>query len=282
MNTSVDAAFDRLVHIMAQLRSPEGCPWDREQSFESLRSHIVEEAYELVDAITNKNVDDIKEESGDLLLQIVFISQLAQEEGFFDIKDVISEICDKLIRRHPHVFGKTKVEGSADVLANWEKIKATEKNIQKREDTSILAGIPESLPPLLKAYRMQAKVAHVGFDWEQGNVLPLQEKVEEELQEVRDALSFKESQESVEEEIGDLFFAVVNLSRHLGVNPDVALQRANKKFESRFRQVENMVHEAGKEWNDYNLEELDRFWREVKGSNSATDKNKEASDSSLL
>jgi MazG family protein len=245
-----------------------------------LRSHIIEEAYELVEAITQQDKDEIREEAGDVLLQIVFVAQLAQEKGFFDIKDVISEICDKLIRRHPHVFGDVNVRGSADVLVNWEKIKVREKSTQKRDDTSILAGIPESLPPLLKAYRIQSKVSHVGFDWEKGDIAPLLGKVSEELREVEVA-TLREQQQEMEEEIGDLFFAVVNLSRHLGVNPDVALQRANRKFEYRFRQVEIMIHKEGKEWSDYGLQELEVLWDKAKNFTVSTKRPKKACDSSL-
>ncbi|MDD3707361.1 MAG: nucleoside triphosphate pyrophosphohydrolase [Aminobacterium sp.] len=280
MSTTVNADLERLVSIMARLRAPEGCPWDREQTFETLRSHIIEEAYELVDAISQQDIDEMKEEAGDVLLQIVFVAQLAREQGFFDIKDVISEICDKLIRRHPHVFGEVEVNGSADVLANWEKIKVKEKSLKKREDKSVLAGIPESLPPLLKAYRIQAKVSHVGFDWEKGDIKPVTDKIKEELSEVEAAVN-QEEQERVEEELGDLFFAVVNLSRHLGVNPDIALQRANKKFEERFRQVEKMVHQEGREWEDYQLKDLDCFWNEAKRSESSFGQSKKTCDSSL-
>ncbi|MDD2206565.1 MAG: nucleoside triphosphate pyrophosphohydrolase [Aminobacterium sp.] len=280
MSTTVNADLERLVSIMARLRAPEGCPWDREQTFETLRSHIIEEAYELVDAISQQDIDEMKEEAGDVLLQIVFVAQLAREQGFFDIKDVISEICDKLIRRHPHVFGEVEVNGSADVLANWEKIKVKEKSLKKREDKSVLAGIPESLPPLLKAYRIQAKVSHVGFDWEKGDIKPVTDKIKEELSEVEAAVN-QEEQVRVEEELGDLFFAVVNLSRHLGVNPDIALQRANKKFEERFRQVEKMVHQEGREWEDYQLKDLDCFWNEAKRSESSFGQSKKTCDSSL-
>lgn len=280
MSTTVNADLERLVSIMARLRAPEGCPWDREQTFKTLRSHIIEEAYELVDAISQQDIDEMKEEAGDVLLQIVFVAQLAREQGFFDIKDVISEICDKLIRRHPHVFGEVEVNGSADVLANWEKIKVKEKSLKKREDKSVLAGIPESLPPLLKAYRIQAKVSHVGFDWEKGDIKPVTDKIKEELSEVEAAVN-QEEQERVEEELGDLFFAVVNLSRHLGVNPDIALQRANKKFEERFRQVEKMVHQEGREWEDYQLKDLDCFWNEAKRSESSFGQSKKTCDSSL-
>ena len=280
MDITENFLLGQLVEIMSRLRSPEGCHWDREQTFESLRSHIIEEAYELVEAITQQDKDEIREEAGDVLLQIVFVAQLAQEKGFFDIKDVISEICDKLIRRHPHVFGDVNVRGSADVLVNWEKIKVREKSTQKRDDTSILAGIPESLPPLLKAYRIQSKVSHVGFDWEKGDIAPLLGKVSEELREVEVA-TLREQQQEMEEEIGDLFFAVVNLSRHLGVNPDVALQRANRKFEYRFRQVEIMIHKEGKEWSDYGLQELEVLWDKAKNFTVSTKRPKKACDSSL-
>lgn len=261
-------AFDELIAVMAKLRGEGGCPWDRKQTNETLRTYIVEEAYELVEAITGGIPSDIKEECGDLLLQIVFISQIAKENGQFEIDDVVSGIVQKLVRRHPHVFGSVVANDSDEVLRNWEQIKLKEKEskrgtIKEAESGGILSGVPSGLPALLKAFRIQEKVAHVGFDWEKGNLEPLFDKVYEEIDELREANDLKESSH-IEEEFGDLLFAAVNLGRHLGVNPDVALGRANLKFMSRFAKVEKMVAESGKSWDSFSLAELDNFWNKAK------------------
>ncbi|MCL2768196.1 MAG: nucleoside triphosphate pyrophosphohydrolase, partial [Synergistaceae bacterium] len=211
------SAFEELVGIMEKLRGEGGCPWDRKQSFESLRTYIIEEAYELVEAITNRAPDSIKEESGDLLLQIVFLSSIAKGKCYFDINDVINGICDKLIRRHPHVFSDESAADSDEVLRNWERIKLEEKasdakNSPESENKSILSGVPSGLPALLKAYRIQEKAAHVGFDWEKGNIAPIIDKIYEEIKEVEGAAEEKDVIR-IEDEIGDLLFAGVNLAR---------------------------------------------------------------------
>jgi len=253
---------------MEKLRGEGGCPWDRKQSFETLRTYIVEEAYELVDVITNGLPESIKEESGDLLLQIVFLSSIAKEKCYFDINDVINSLCDKLIRRHPHVFASERAADSDEVLRNWERIKLEEKasdakNTPENERKSILSGVPSGLPALLKAYRIQEKAAHVGFDWKKGNTDPIFEKIQEEINEVKGAAEEKDSA-CIEDEIGDLLFACVNLARHLGVNPDAALGRANAKFISRFSEVEKIVNQSGSDWAVFSLPDLDNLWNLAK------------------
>ena len=237
--------FDEIVNIIERLRAPGGCPWDRKQTLETLRTPITEEAYELSDAITKNDIEGIKEEAGDLLLQVVFVASLAKEKNFFDIKDVVRTICDKLIRRHPHVFGNVEARDSEEVLRNWEKIKAEERR-EKHESTSILAGIPDGLPPLLKANRIQGKVAHVGFDWPKGD------------------LNYDNSQKHIEEEIGDVLFMAVNLARRLKIDPDAALNKVCEKFKKRFEFIEKSAQNEGKNLSDYTLEELDKFWDEAK------------------
>jgi len=247
---------------MEKLRGEGGCPWDRKQDLYTLRAYIIEEAYELVEAITNGIPDNIKEEAGDLLLQIVFISSIAKEKCYFNINDVVNGICDKLIRRHPHVFANESAADSDEVLRNWERIKLEEKaeNIKNaHESKSILSGVPSGLPALLKAYRIQEKAAHVGFDWEKGNTAPVFEKIQEEIKEIKEAVMKKDAA-CIEDEIGDLLFAGVNLARHLGVNPDAALGRTNAKFISRFYEIEKLVAQSGRDWAEFSLMELDGFW----------------------
>jgi MazG family protein len=266
--------FDELVSIMERLRGPGGCPWDREQAMTDLRPYIVEEAYELTDAITRDDAAGIREESGDLLLQIVFLASIASasenEAERFDIRDVVRTLRDKLIRRHPHVFGDVEVDGSAQVIRNWEQIKQQERK-EKKESASVLAGIPKGLPPLLKAHRIQGKAAHVGFDWPKGGpVDPLFGKLYEEAEELRravaacDAANANTANANVEEELGDLLFMTVNLARHLDVNPDAALSRACDKFSARFRSVERDAAAEGRRLDSCTLSELDAFWDNAK------------------
>lgn len=266
-------AFDELFRIMRRLRAPGGCPWDRKQTLESLRAYIVEEAYELVDAIGDGEKEEICEEAGDLLLQVIFIACIAEETDSFQMSDIFRALSSKLIRRHPHVFPQSrsfdgaetkKVETSEDVLVAWEQIKTEEKK-RRKSDASILAGVPSSLPPLARAFRIQSKAAHVGFDWPQGDISPLFGKVREEVDEIRGAIEEKD-ETRIEEEVGDLLFAVVNLARHLDVNPESALQRANRKFSDRFRKVEELVAESGEQWEEHSLERLDSFWELAKSS----------------
>ncbi len=262
--SDVEEAFSRLVSIMERLRAPDGCPWDREQDFSTLRRYIVEEAYELVEAIEGDGERAIMEESGDLLLQVVFISQIASEQGLFSIRDVLDGISTKLIQRHPHVFGNINVADSEEVMRNWEAIKTVEK-LKNGSEASILSGIPRSMPSLLKAYRIQERAAKFGFDWPAGDKGPVIGKVREELSEIEEALSCG-NPDALLEEVGDLFFALVNLSRHCGINPEEALQRASRKFGDRFRLVERSVAESGKPWNKFSLDELDDFWEKAKQS----------------
>ena len=252
--------IERLVEIMRTLRSEEGCPWDREQTLESLRPYAVEEVYEVLDAIDRDHVEDHCEELGDLLLQVVFQAQLRHEEGAFGFEDVARSINEKLIRRHPHVFGDTRVSGSDEVLVNWNAIKATEKK-GRPEPESVLDGVPLSFPALLKAHEIQKKAAKVGFDW--GDIEPVLDKIQEEMEEVKADLESGNT-EGVHEEIGDLLFAVVNLARHTGGNPEQMLLDATRKFQHRFQQVEQTVSDSGRGWPEWTLEELDEIWNSVK------------------
>ena len=270
--------FDDFVSIVERLRAPGGCPWDREQNLTDLRTYIVEEAYELAEAITAGDMGKVREEAGDLLLQIVFLSSIVSEAdravGAFDIKDVVKGIGDKLIRRHPHVFrapGDNSTVNSEQVLRNWERIKQEERR-DKKEDVSVLAGLPKGLPPLLKAHRMQGKAAHVGFDWPKGDIKPLFDKLDEEVEELKEAVAHAGNDaaknDAVENELGDLLFMTVNLARHLNINPDAALSIACNKFEGRFYKVEARAAERGRHLNDCTLEELDALWDEAKKSDT--------------
>ncbi|HAH70071.1 MAG TPA: nucleoside triphosphate pyrophosphohydrolase [Synergistaceae bacterium] len=260
---AIGEKFIKLVDVMKRLRAPDGCPWDREQDYLSLRRYIIEEAYELIEAIENKNRDNICEECGDLLLQVVFVSALAEEIGEFNICNVMDHLTEKLIRRHPHVFGDTIVNSSDDVLKNWEQIKVGERQA-KKVDSSLLAGIPRGLPGLLRAYRIQERAAKVGFDWPKGDPSPVIAKVEEELNELKDNITNGAVREATEEELGDLLFAVANLSRHLKADPETTLHKACVKFSDRFRIVEAEVAVSGREWSDFTLDELEGFWQKAK------------------
>jgi len=259
---NIGACFVELVEIMAKLRAPDGCPWDRKQTLESLKEYVLEEAYELIDAIDSKDTRNICEECGDLLLQVVFVAQIASENRWFDITDVIDVLCDKLRRRHPHVFGNLSVRDSEEVRRNWDMIKLQERD-SKNEERSRLAGVPRSMPALLKAFSIQERAAKAGFDWQAGDLGPLWDKIDEEICELRRALE-AEAAEDIKEEVGDLLFAVVNLSRHIGVNPEEALNRANEKFSKRFRIIEERVEKSGREWSEYTLDELEELWHEAK------------------
>ncbi|MCL4476874.1 MAG: nucleoside triphosphate pyrophosphohydrolase [Nitrospirae bacterium] len=250
--------FEKLVDIMAALRGEKGCPWDREQTRESLKPFLVEETYEVLEAIDEGNPEKIKEELGDLLFQIIFHCQVARERKEFDINDVISKITEKMIGRHPHVFGEATYETSEEVLKQWEERKKEEG--KSRE--SILEGIPRELPSLLRAHRIQARASRVGFDWKQ--VEDVVEKLDEELKEFREALERKDQKE-IEDELGDVFFVLVNISRFVGVNPEDALRKTISKFISRFRYIEMKSAEAGKSLSGMSLEEMDALWDEAKG-----------------
>jgi tetrapyrrole methylase family protein/MazG family protein len=243
----------RLVKIMARLRGPGGCPWDREQTHRSLRHNLVEECYEVLDAMDSGNVDEFRDELGDLLLQIVFHAQMADEAGDFDFDSVAQSIADKLVRRHPHVFGKKRADTSAEVLKQWEQIKKAEN-----KSHSIYAEVPRSLPALVKADKIQRKAARVGFDWKRREDVIA--KIEEELRELKAARRPRD----FEEELGDVLFATVNLARYEKLDAEDLLNRAIHKFVKRFRQVERAVHKRGRHLEDCSLEELDALWEKAK------------------
>jgi len=245
--------FDEFVEIVKRLRRE--CPWDREQTNDSIKAATIEEAYEVVEAIEKKNSEDLKNELGDLLLHVVFHTIIASETQGFVIDDVIDSIQSKLIRRHPHVFGEVKVSGAEEVKKNWEEIKLSEG----RE--SLLDGVPEMLPALQRAHRLQEKAAKVGFDWEKKE--DVWKKVIEEIEEMHKSEG-EDDYEKLEDEVGDVFFAMVNYARFLGVNPENALRRPNTKFIRRFGYVENKIKEKGKKLSDSNLQEMDKYWEESK------------------
>ena len=263
MKTKTSYSFDDLVKIMARLRGPKGCPWDRKQNHQSLLPYLIEETYEVVDTLHRRDMDGLREELGDLLLQIVFHSQLANERQRFSIDDVTDVICRKLIARHPHVFGKTKARTADQVLDNWEKIKLAEKKSEGKSG-GVLSGIPRSLPALLQAYRVQEKTSRFGFDWD--NPAPVLDKVNEEVTELRKSLKKRGAsrKREVEHELGDLLFALVNLSRHLKVDPETALSKANQRFIKRFGYIERNLPKRGKKLGEATLKEMDELWDEAK------------------
>ena len=250
--------LDPLVKVMSRLRSPDGCPWDIEQSHATLRRYIIEEVYEVLEAIDEQDPTHLCEELGDLLLQIVFHARMAEEAGDFSMQDVVDTVTEKLIRRHPHVFGDISVQDAAEVIVNWDAIKRREK---KQKPKSALDGVPQGLPALLRANKLQMKAAKVGFDWD--DIAPVWDKVAEELAELRQAAASGDPAE-IEDELGDVVFAVVNLGRFLGVETEVALNRANNKFSRRFRQVEEMLRQQGRKWQELDLAQMDELWLAVK------------------
>jgi len=247
------ASFQQLLNIMDDLR--EKCPWDRKQTLQSLRQLTIEEMYELADAITENDWKSIKEELGDLLLHIVFYAKIGTEQQQFTIDDVITGICNKLIHRHPHIYGDVEVENEEQVKQNWEKLKL------KEGKKSTLSGVPVSLPALVKAMRLQEKAKQVGFEWD--NTQQVMDKVQEELQELQEALQTGNQQE-VEDEFGDLLFSLVNYSRFLKVDAENALERTNKKFIRRFQQMETLAAQQGRQLSDMTLTEMDGLWNEIK------------------
>jgi ATP diphosphatase len=263
------ASIDKLRWIMAKLRDPEtGCPWDKKQDFASITAHTIEEAYEVVDAIEQQDFVELEKELGDLLFQVIFYSQLGQEQQLFDFDKVVAAICEKLIRRHPHVFSDKSLLTDAEIKENWENEKAKErasKNISEDNvnSISVLTDIPKNLPALSQAAKIQKRCSHVGFDWDDIN--DVFAKIEEEVQEVKEELDAKEiNKEALGEELGDLMFAVVNLCRHAKQDPERLLRQANQKFTKRFHGVEAQVNASGNDFSQHNLEQLEQYWQQVK------------------
>ncbi len=286
--------FEKAVEIMARLREPGGCPWDREQTFDSIKPYTLEETYEVLEAIDNRDWDELTGELGDLLLQVLFYAQMAKEEGTFAIDDVLDRLSNKLINRHPHVFGNVEANTSAQVLRNWEAIKAEEKKkrlaegggktARQEEPPSILAGIPRGVPSLLEAHKLSSKAAHVGFDWP--NIDGLFEKLEEEARELREEVQripppgpvpvgrgvagakeakvSEELRQRMEDEVGDLLFVLVNIARYLSLDPEQALRRTNKKFRRRFQYVEENLRRSGTEPGKASLDDMEALWQESK------------------
>lgn len=250
--------FENLVTIMRRLRGPEGCPWDAEQTHESLTRYLLEEAYEVIEAIETKSTEHLKEELGDLLLQPVFHAAIAEEAGAFTMDDVIHTLCEKLIRRHPHVFGTMEISDSKAQIENWERIKQNEKGTDR---PSALSGVPSHLPALLKAQKITEKAARVGFDWE--HVDQVIAKVMEELREFEEAMASNDN-DRMEAELGDLLFAIVNLGRFLSINPEEALRKTIHRFQNRFQHIENSLHARGQQIQSTSLEEMDCLWEEAK------------------
>ncbi len=254
-------AFDRLVHIMDELR--EKCPWDREQTFESLRKLTIEEAYELAEAIVKKDMDEIKTETGDLLLHIVFYAKLADEQKAFTLAEMINALCEKLIYRHPHVFGEVEAATAEQVLENWEDLKLKENNKKNR---SVLSGVPATLPALTKAMRIQEKVSGIGFDWEKRE--EVWNKLDEEVKEVKEVIGNDPEHPDMarlEEEFGDVLFTVINAARLYGIEPEIALERTNLKFMQRFQEMEKQIRNNGKTLKGSSLEEMEEEWEKAKG-----------------
>jgi len=256
-----EADIQKLVDLMARLRGPNGCPWDKEQTRETLKPMLIEEAYEVLDALDDPDPHELKEELGDLLFQVVFHSQIAAERQEFTLADVVDRNYEKMVRRHPHVFGEADYKTSADVLKNWEDIKAAEKGSAAKAKSSLLDGSPKFLPPLNEAYQLTSKAARVGFDW--GHIDPVFDKLQEELTELREAMRAGDGPK-IREEVGDIFFAMVNVARFLNVDPESALRQTNRKFAQRFQYIEQALRARGKSPKDSTLEEMDALWEEAK------------------
>ena len=262
-------SVDRLLEVMARLRDPEtGCPWDVQQSFATIAPYTIEEAYEVAAAIEDGDMAELKEELGDLLLQVVFHARMAEEAGAFAFEDVAAAISDKMVRRHPHVFGDVSAETADDVKLSWEEIKAAER-AEKAEnsETSALDGVSKGLPALLRASKLQKRAARVGFDWPESSQVFL--KIDEELSELKAEIENGAEHDRLEDELGDLFFVLVNLARHLKVDPETALDRCNKKFERRFRALERGLTETGRSLDEASLEEMEAGWQAAKQEEKA-------------
>jgi MazG family protein len=264
MNQESTAAekFQRLCDIMARLRAPGGCPWDREQTFESIKPYTLEETYEVLDAIDRRDWPELAEELGDFMLQAVFYAQMASEQGLFRIEDALDAINEKLVRRHPHVFAAEAAETAGDVKRIWGEVKAAEKKAKGREEETLLGPVPRALPALVEAQQIAGRAAGVGFDWE--NPEQVMEKLDEELAEFAEARS-KASPDELEDELGDILFVLVNLARFVKVDPEQALRRSNAKFRRRFGYIEQKLTERGKRLQDADMEELEALWQEAKG-----------------
>jgi len=264
-------SINRLIDIMARLRDPvRGCPWDVEQNFDTIAPYTIEEAYEVADAIARRDFDGLRDELGDLLLQVVFHARMAEEAGRFDFQSVASTICDKMIRRHPHVFGEDRIADAEAQRTAWETHKANERAEKAvREGApaeSALAGVPLALPALLRAMKLQRRAANVGFDWDA--VAPILEKIEEEIRELKDEITKGAPRHRLEDELGDLLFAAVNLARRLSIDPESAMRAANAKFERRFRRVEALLAERGRTPRQSTLAEMDALWDAAKSAES--------------
>jgi len=256
---SPEAAITKLLSIMARLRDPDGgCPWDLKQTFDTVVPYTVEEAFEVAEAVARRDYPELREELGDLLLQVVFHSQMAREQGLFDFAEVVAVLNEKMVRRHPHVFGEVEAADESAVKVNWEVIKADERARKGREHHSAVDGVPDGLPALQRALKLQKKAAKVGFDWRQTG--PVRDQVGLELAELDQALE-QGDRDAMEDELGDVFFTLVNLARHLKLDPDLALRRASDKFEGRFRKVETL---ANRPLADYDEASLDALWRQAK------------------
>ena len=274
---SAGRLFEDLVALQARLRAPNGCPWDREQTHDSLRTYMVEETYEALDALESRDWNEFAGELGDLLLQVVFHAELAAEAGRFDISDVIERVHNKMVSRHPHVFGKVKAATSAQVLKNWEQIKAEERRVAKKASSetetaapaSVLDGVPRTLPALLEAHQLTRRAANVGFDWKE--IEGLFDKLAEETRELRESLAAKD-RAHLEEEVGDLLFVGVNLARFLGLDAEIALKRANRKFSARFRDMERAVAAQNRQLSALSADELETLWNQAKARESASSK----------
>lgn len=252
--------FDKLVEIVAKLRSKNGCDWDKKQTLNSMKKYILEESYELFDAIDSSNLKELQEEIGDITMHMVFLSQIATENNFFHINEVLNTINTKLINRHPHVFGNTKVENVDDILKNWEEIKKKEK----KERKNTLDGIPKAFPSILRAMKIQEKLTRVGFDWPEDKAVL--EKIDEELLELKEAFS-KRDKENISEEIGDLIFTIVNFASRMNLDAEEIMQNTNDKIINRFSQLEEQVKSDNKNIEELSLEELDSYWNKIKNLN---------------
>ncbi len=267
--------IEQLLEIMKALRDPDtGCPWDIEQDFESIAAYTVEEAYEVADAIERKDMHDLKDELGDLLFQVVYHAQMANEQGIFNFNDVVTIISDKLIRRHPHVFGDESIEDKAELYRAWEQHKRNERNDKAEDNESILHGIASTMPALRWSSKLQKRAAHHGFDWD--DIAPVFDKLHEEIGELKQEIGRRDNQHRIEDEMGDILFACVNLARHLHVNPEQALRDSNQKFIARFQTMESLLSSDEKVMDNCSIEELEMYWQKAKKINLSAKNAKDA------